>query len=500
MFISPAAATFFFAIPSIPNPDQIQSADLQSCLTDNYYGNSPNGHSIFIVDSNNEKCLSSFDDSSLQEPSFIAGLLQEEGSRLLYFEREAVVFEPKERELDEYFGFLETHYFEQGFDEAEFKSGLSEDDSQIRLGEGVVGPRTPPIQHSVVEVIHQTSSRALIQIPSSLSTTYDLNLPQYWRSYLIPNAPTSLIPVPSQAVERVRTILKKLKFDPIIASIVGNISVPQMKNDVRYLTGEDPKSEILSRHSFSKGVLIAAEWLKNRIEETGATCELKKFLRGFAPNVVCTYTGSANTTETVLISAHYDSRGSFGSTRAPGGDDDGSGTTAIVAIARTIARKQITFKKNVQLVLFAGEEQGLYGSRYYSKELREKDADLLLMIQADMLAYHDPSEPAQLGLPDVIGTPEVTQLVANLSSIYSPELTVGNTPACCSDHQSFHEQGFPASQVFERAGPILDPMYHNSGDLSERYGYDLEQVKSIAKVQFATLLHSAGFDIPDDDE
>ena len=37
--------------------------------------------------------------------------------------------------------------------------------------------------------------------------------------------------------------------------------------------------------------------------------------------------------------------------------------------------------------------------------------------------------------PISIGTPEVTQLVANLSAIYSPELTVGFTAACCSDHQ-----------------------------------------------------------------
>ncbi|OAX32994.1 hypothetical protein K503DRAFT_776083 [Rhizopogon vinicolor AM-OR11-026] len=39
-------------------------------------------------------------------------------------------------------------------------------------------------------------------------------------------------------------------------------------------------------------------------------------------------------------------------------------------------------------------------------------------------------------------------------------------------------------------------MYHNSGDLSERPGYDLNQIRSIAKVQFATLLHAAGFDLP----
>lgn len=83
---------------------------------------------------------------------------------------------------------------------------------------------------------------------------------------------------------------------------------------------------------------------------------------------VSTYAATEETTETVLLSAHYDSRGSFGSTRAPGGDDDGSGTTALLAIARTIARKGVTFRKNVQLVAFSGEEQGLLGSKAYARE------------------------------------------------------------------------------------------------------------------------------------
>ncbi len=127
------------------------------------------------------------------------------------------------------------------------------------------------------------------------------------------------------------------------------------------------------------------------------------------------YAAIENTTETVLISAHYDSRGSFGSTRAPGGDDDGSGTTGILNIARTIGAKGIKFLANVELVLFAGEEQGLLGSKAYSRvffvvymrvyteymlgELKALDANLTLVIQADMTAYHQPGEPAQLGLP-----------------------------------------------------------------------------------------------------
>ena len=68
-----------------------------------------------------------------------------------------------------------------------------------------------------------------------------------------------------------------------------------------------------------------------------------------------------------MLGAHYDSRGSLGSVRAPGGNDDGSGTVALLAIARVIARMGLTFDTNVQLVAFAGEEQGLLGSKGYAR-------------------------------------------------------------------------------------------------------------------------------------
>jgi len=349
-----------------------------------------------------------------------------------------------------------------------------------------------------IEVLSVYEGKALLRMERSLAQAVDVQLPRFWKSMILPEEPMPFVPVPPAAIERVQRLLDTVKYDSVIESVVDSVSISQMKKDIRWLTGEDPKSPLVSRHSFSEGARTAAHWLKDRFEETGASCDLKPFRLGFSPNVICSYPGSVDTNETVLLSAHYDSRGSFGSTRAPGGDDDGSGTISLLGIARTIARKGVTFRKNVQLCAFAGEEQGLIGSRAYAGELREAGADLTLMVQADMLAYHKPGEPTQLGLPDLIGTAEVTQLVANISAIYSPELEVGFTPACCSDHQSFHQQGFPATQVFERAGPIADPMYHNSGDLSDREGYDLHQVKSIAKVQFATLLHAAGFDLSED--
>ena len=111
------------------------------------------------------------------------------------------------------------------------------------------------------------------------------------------------------------------------------------------------------------------------------------------------YAAIKDTNATVLISAHYDSRGSFGSVSAPGANDDGSGATGVLAIARTIGRKDVKFHSNVELAFFAGEEQGLVGSRAYAEELRGGNANMTLMVQADMTAYRAPDEPLQLGLP-----------------------------------------------------------------------------------------------------
>jgi hypothetical protein len=306
-------------------------------------------------------------------------------------------------------------------------------------------------------ILFHWPTAALLNLPLSIAEALTRFPPRLWS--VRPVTQQSYTPVPKKDVARIRDLGHNTTYDPIVAALVDGLSVPHMQTDIAYLTGESSESSIVSRHSFAEGSRTAANWLKTTFEGFGATCELRPFLLGFAPNVICSYPGTrpANNTALVVLSAHYDSRGSFGSLRAPGGDDDGSGTTALLALARQIYKNGITFNHTVVLAAFAGEEQGLLGSKAYARELRSNDVDVLVQIQADMLAYRREGEPAQLGLPDLIGTPEVAALVSKLAALYAPELSVGYTPACCSDHQSFHEQGYAATQVFERAGPIADP-------------------------------------------
>ena len=70
----------------------------------------------------------------------------------------------------------------------------------------------------------------------------------------------------------------------------------------------------------------------------------------------------------MLLSAHYDSRGSFGQTRAPGGNDDGSGSGQLLGIVEAISDQKLRFEKQLRVAFFSGEEQGLYGSHAYASK------------------------------------------------------------------------------------------------------------------------------------
>lgn len=235
----------------------------------------------------------------------------------------------------------------------------------------------------------------------------------------------------------------------------------------------------------------------------GAKCEFWDYNPYYAPNVVCTIPPAPSDDHepwddddkegAVIVSAHYDSRGTFGELTAPGADDDGSGTTALISLARVLGNFGTRFRRPVQLVFFSGEEQGLLGSLAWVEHLKESHTKVHLAFQLDMLAYHVEGEPRQIAFPDKLSTTTATSHVVSLAQVYVPELVPGFTPACCSDHQRFWEAGFPATWAFEHNGPIVDPFYHNSGDLVNRPGFDLVQLQLIAKVVLATVLTRGEF-------
>lgn len=284
---------------------------------------------------------------------------------------------------------------------------------------------------------------------------------------------------------------KTLKHRESIQALVDQVNIDTLEKDVTWLSGEAPLSPFTTRSSTSKQSHEVAAWLKSQFERHGChSVELMQYNSRYGPNVVCKFKGTEYPDEHVIIGAHHDDKGSFFNLRAPGANDDGSGTSMLLQIARVIKANNVSFSRTFVLSAFSGEEQGLYGSAALAKKLKAEGTKVIMMVQGDMLAYRKPGEPIQIAFPSRYHTEEVTSLFRNVTELYVPYAVVGTTNACCSDHQSFWENGFPSTAYFERNGPIADPKYHNSGDLVYRQGYDFEQLRASTRAMLA-----AGFEV-----
>ncbi|RDC61978.1 M20/M25/M40 family metallo-hydrolase [Adhaeribacter pallidiroseus] len=101
-------------------------------------------------------------------------------------------------------------------------------------------------------------------------------------------------------------------------------------------------------------------------------------------NVVAYLPGKSRKNEFVIFSAHYDHIGVLPAVNndsiANGADDDASGTTAVIALARYF-KKLNNNARSLIFVAFTAEEIGGYGSQYFSKQLNPQQITAMFNIE-----------------------------------------------------------------------------------------------------------------------
>jgi hypothetical protein len=111
-------------------------------------------------------------------------------------------------------------------------------------------------------------------------------------------------------------------------------------------------------------------------------------------NVVATLKGTdANDNRIFLISGHLDSRRTDvmnGTDDAPGANDDGSGSAAVLECARIMSRH--SFPATIIFVTVSGEEQGLLGSTYMAKKSRTQNWNMQAVLNNDIMGANYSSE------------------------------------------------------------------------------------------------------------
>src|SRR3954451_11997348 len=174
--------------------------------------------------------------------------------------------------------------------------------------------------------------------------------------------------------------------------------VRAMLRDVsaRRLEGYDKTLEAFgTRHTLStqtdpnRGIGAARDWIKSEFDKIAATSggrmttELQSFVQPASDripqptvitNVLATLHGTdpSSADRVYVVTGHYDSRRTDvrdGTGDAPGANDDASGTSAVIELARVMAKHPTA--STIVFAAVAGEEQGLYGSDHLAQVAKD---------------------------------------------------------------------------------------------------------------------------------
>lgn len=285
--------------------------------------------------------------------------------------------------------------------------------------------------------------------------------------------------------------------DTRVAAMVEGVNREALEPVAAELSGETPASiegqdYTFTTRSSSSGVPIdmAERYVYERLLSYGLdSVEYMDFpAESGAPpgrNVIGQIDGTTRADEIVVFGAHLDSFPWTGA--APGADDDASGVSATLYLARQFAAH--SFERTVRFVFFGDEENAPWvcesiGSAGYAARCAERGENIVAMIQADAVAY-DPPESDD-AIAEMItrrpandpgdGDAAIAELWLELIEVYGIEgltprhLASGNN---WSDHGSFWNEGYPAVMLIAEEQQHYNPNWHTANDRIDTFDWPL---------------------------
>jgi len=254
-----------------------------------------------------------------------------------------------------------------------------------------------------------------------------------------------------------------------IATLVSYVSSSRWFSDVQTLAS-------FNRYTRGSGIATAQQWIISQLSSlANVNVTTQSFSSGATSgvNIIGTIKGTTTPDNWVIIGAHYDSTSQSPTTAAPGAEDDGSGTAAVLEIARVFSTYPPP--STVLLILYSGEEQGLLGSAAHAQSLVAggDSSKLKLMHDMDMIAYQsNPSAQPQVILETTSAHVSLFPYYRNSATSFTTLGTFESTNAFGSDHESYLRRGMPALLTIDKDWDIY-PSYHRTTDTPEKLNQNL---------------------------
>jgi hypothetical protein len=182
--------------------------------------------------------------------------------------------------------------------------------------------------------------------------------------------------------------------DAKLRAIVAPVSQAHLRHTIETLVSFGTRHTLSSQTDPKRGIGAALGWTKAQFESFGLPtvrpCETVSGERIPKPTPVCDMVaiqlGAERPNDVVIIQGHIDSRVSdiMNSTSdAPGANDDGSGTAAVIEAARVLSKHK--FPGTIVYAALSGEEQGLYGGKTLADYAKAQDWNVLTVFNNDII-------------------------------------------------------------------------------------------------------------------
>jgi hypothetical protein len=296
-------------------------------------------------------------------------------------------------------------------------------------------------------------------------------------------------------------------LNPAVEKIVAEVSEDRIAATLTKL------ESFPTRNTMSEGARAASEWIfaefksySPRLQVAFDSYPVKKGGRVTRDielvNVVARLPGTATPERELVISGHYDSLNvqvpdwvnHQEETRAPGVDDDGSGVAAVLELARVLSQRE--FKRTIVFIAFAGEEQGLIGSRLYAERARRENRTIDAVLNNDIIgtgvAGDGRSDTHTVRVfsegPDDSPSRQVARYAKQIGERYIPSMKVAlvfrpDRFGRGGDHTPFNRAGYAAVR-FTTAN---ENYAHQHSPLDAFENVSTPYLTRVAKINAATL-------------
>ena len=275
--------------------------------------------------------------------------------------------------------------------------------------------------------------------------------------------------------------------DAALAVALADVSPARIRATDSALVAFGTRNTFSDTLSATRGIGAARRWLLAQLQQTSRECggclrveydaavipvpRHPQHLSANIVNVLGILPGR-DTNRVIVMGGHYDScvcsvppNGGVDSTStAPGADDDGSGTSAVVELARVISmRYPRGLDATVIFVLHAAEEQGLLGATHLAQRLKAEGKQVIAGMTDDIvgnvMAEDGSADSTSVRIfaqdPDSSGSRELGRYVWGLGVMYLPGFEVVpvfrlDRIGRGGDHTPYIQAGWPGLRFTER--------------------------------------------------